>query len=1127
MSAQHEKLKEILAEATGKATAAERAAYLDGACGQDTELRARVEALLQAHDSAGAFLEESVLRPADAPIGEGPGDVIGHYKLLEQIGEGGFGVVFMAEQLEPIRRRVALKVIKPGMDTKQVIARFEAERQALALMDHPNIARVFEAGATATGRPYFVMELVPGVPLTRFCDANDFSPQERLRLFMTVCEAVQHAHQKGVIHRDLKPSNILVTLHDGKPVPKVIDFGTAKALQQPLTEKTLFTAYGRLIGTPQYMSPEQAELSGLDVDTRADIYSLGVLLYELLTGTTPFEAERLRTAAFEEMMRIIRQEDPPRPSTRVSTLDERATEIARHRQVDPKLLQRSLRGDLDWIVMKALEKDRSRRYETASALAEDLQRHRDHQPVQARPPSTAYRTRKFIRRHRAGVALAASVTAALIAGLVVSSIGFQRARVERDHALLAEAKAEKQKARAEQLADQEAEQRQRAEAEAVKSAQVARFLQDMLEGVGPAVALGRDTTMLREILDKTAERVSQDLNDQPEVKAELQYTMGRVYTALGVFDQAEALHREALAIRRRLFGNESAEVAASLHGLARVFEADHNTGKAEPLYREALAIRRKVLGNEHVDVAASLRGLASSVQGVVPGSMQDSRKWVEAEALWREALAMQRKLLGAEHPDTLTSLDGLGYNLGRFQGRLDEAGRLTREALALRRKLYGSDHPDLAQSLSALGQILERQGNLAEAETLRREALEMRRRLFGNEHPRVLETCAVLGLTLLKQGKLAEAEAAFREVLEAEGDLPKTGVKRGALRNSAEGLAEVFHRQGGAAEMAALRGRWTEFADGGDAELLNFRAWLLATFASSGLRDGPGAVVLAEKAVALTSRTNAAYLNTLAAAYAEAGQFTNAVNVQQEAIALLTAEEERKNYAFRLRLYASGIPYHDHGGLATLAHALLDEGKFAEAEAVWRKELALEKARSGEEHPWVANSLVNLAGVLERQGKFTEAEQRYREALAIRRKVLDSEDPALAGVLAGLTHFLIAQSNFTEAEPLARECLALRDKLIPDDWLTFNARSLLGASLLGQKKYAEAEPLLLSGYEGIQQRQASIPAQVRTLRPSEALQRLVQLYEATGRPAQAAEWKQKLAEFQKAESEKQTAGSKP
>ena len=345
---------------------------------------------------------------------ESAGSAIGPYKLLQEIGEGGFGVVYMADQERPVRRRVALKIIKPGMDTKQVIARFESERQALALMEHPNIARVLDAGATETGRPYFVMELVKGVPITEYCDTNQLSTRERLDLFVSVCAALQHAHQKGVVHRDIKPSNVMVTLHDGQPVPKVIDFGIAKATHQRLTEKTLFTEYGQFIGTPMYMSPEQAEVSGLDIDTRSDIYSLGVLLYELLTGTTPFGAEALRRAGYGEIQRIIRETEPPRPSIRLSTLGGALTGIAAHRKTDPSGLTRLIRGDLDWIVMKALEKNRARRYASASEFAADITRHVDDEPVVARPPSTAYRLRKFVRKHRGPVAAVAAVGATII-----------------------------------------------------------------------------------------------------------------------------------------------------------------------------------------------------------------------------------------------------------------------------------------------------------------------------------------------------------------------------------------------------------------------------------------------------------------------------------------------------------------------------------------------------------------------------------------------------------------------------------------------------------------------------------------------------------------------------------------
>src|SRR5271166_4464973 len=454
--------KAVFCEALEITDPDQRRQFLDQACGADKALRAQVERLLASSQSAGDFFKDCApaLEPAPADAAKvlsaaesalepeiPETKCIGPYKLLQKLGEGGYGVVYMAEQEQPIRRRVALKIIKLGMDTKNVIARFEAERQALALMDHPNIARVLDAGATEIGRPYFVMELVYGVKITEYCDQNRVSMKERLELFIQVCNAVQHAHQKGIIHRDIKPSNVLITLNDGRPVPKVIDFGVAKALNQQLTQETLFTRFAEMIGTPLYMSPEQAEMTSLDIDTRADIYSLGVLLYELLTGSTPFEKDRLRHAAYDEIRRIIREEEPPKPSLRISSLGDTRTAVAAHRHADPHRLSQLVRGDLDWIVMKALEKDRTRRYDTASNFAADVLRYLSHRPVEACPPSPVYRFRKFARRNRVAITTAAVVLIALLLGTVVSvtqAIRAKRAEQLAEDRLQEETKAHQQ-----------------------------------------------------------------------------------------------------------------------------------------------------------------------------------------------------------------------------------------------------------------------------------------------------------------------------------------------------------------------------------------------------------------------------------------------------------------------------------------------------------------------------------------------------------------------------------------------------------------------------------------------------------------------------------------------------------
>ncbi len=473
-----------------KREAGDREVYLAQACGDDVALRKQVDALLAEHVQLGSFLESpppAFARTVDDPpiardpIALGPGTRIGPFKLIEQIGVGGMGVVYVAAQSHPVARKVALKLIKPGLDTRQVINRFDAERQALALMDHPNIAKVFDAGSTESGQPYFVMELVNGVPITEYCDSHRLTPRDRLELFLPVCQALQHAHQKGIIHRDLKPSNVLVTQYDAKPVPKVIDFGVAKATGPKLTEETLYTGFGALVGTLEYMSPEQAVQNQLDVDTRSDIYSLGVLLYELLTGSTPLDHKRANRAALLELLRIIKEEEPPKPSTRLSSTDELPS-VAANRGLDPKKLSILVRGDLDWIVMKALEKDRTRRYETANALARDLQRHLADEVVEARPPSANYRLRKFVRRNRGLVVAVALITLALVGGVVGTTWGIIRAAARAEGERLAKLDADAQRIKAVAANEQAQKARDRAERRFELAVEAIESFRSMVDG---------------------------------------------------------------------------------------------------------------------------------------------------------------------------------------------------------------------------------------------------------------------------------------------------------------------------------------------------------------------------------------------------------------------------------------------------------------------------------------------------------------------------------------------------------------------------------------------------------------------------------------------------------------------
>ncbi|MGB3969072.1 MAG: serine/threonine-protein kinase, partial [Planctomycetota bacterium] len=690
------------------------------------------------------------------------------------IGEGGFGVVFLAEQTAPVQRRVALKVIKLGMDTRQVVARFEQERQALALMDHPNIARVLDAGATATGRPYFVMDLVKGAPIVDYCDQNNLTIDERLELFAQVCSAVQHAHGKGVIHRDIKPSNVLVGTQDGRPLAKIIDFGIAKATSQRLTERTLFTEHQQVIGTLQYMSPEQAEGS-LDIDTRTDVYSLGVLLYELLTGSTPFDRKTVGQAMLGELHRLIREVDPPRPSTRLSESHDTLATIAARRRVEPKRLGLLLRGDLDWIVMKALEKDRARRYETANGLAADVQRHLRGEAVVAAPPGAGYRLRKFAQRHRGLVAAVAAVVATLALGVAGTTIAMFAARDEA-------ARADKA-AFAESEARQLAQTNERAAIDAAKRAETAReqeaaarrtaerigaFVVTALSSGDATLGGGQETTILAAMGRAIADLDGGRLADEPMDEAALRGTIANILRNNGQGERAYEQASKSLELYRRVHPGDHDDVAVSLNDVARAADQIGELDEAEALTRESLQMYERLHAGDHIGKAALLGNLGHMLQ--LRGRLS------EAEPMLTAALAAMRRLTG-DGEGVAKCLDNLAKAEGDL-GRAELSVAHMREALAIRERLHAGDHPDLAIGLGNLGATLGERGDHQEAEELFERSLAMRRRLYQQPHPHLVEALTNLAFLRATRGRAREAEpllveaAAMGQQLFA-GDHPK------------------------------------------------------------------------------------------------------------------------------------------------------------------------------------------------------------------------------------------------------------------------------------------------------------------------------------------------------------------
>lgn len=756
----------------------ERARFLDRACGDDRALRSRIDALLAGIQPASDFITPILPDSAhDSRLDwldeHADGECIGVYTLLQQIGEGGCGVVYLAEQSQPLQRQVALKIIKLGMDTRAVVGRFQAERQVLAMMDHPGIATVFDAGSTPTGRPYFVMELVRGIKITDYCAQCRLTLPERIRLFIQVCHAIQHAHSKGVIHRDIKPSNILVTLHDGAPLAKVIDFGVAKATQGRAGDQTEFTAFNQFVGTPAYMSPEQTYPGSGAVDAQSDIYGLGVLLYELLTGCLPFHGSVASDSQIEVVKQRIRGDEPQRPSQKLRTLsEEQASQISGRFHASVAQLSKHLQGELDWIVLRCLEKEPNRRYASATELAQDLERHLRNEPVLARPQTALYSLAKFARRHRAIVGMFALFIFVLIGSTIVSAW----------------------------LAVRATQAEQRAQTETASREQVINFLRDdLLAQAGPDEQPEPDVK-LRTVLDRAAAKARERFASEPLLEANVQQTLATTYDALGAYETAREHHERALELRREHLGEDHPETLESMAYLVSIMIAESSYEEAEPLARETLERMTQVLGAEHSKTLAHA--------GNVALLLYQRGKFEDMASLLRRILPLQQRSLGEAHAETLATMNNLAIAY-RNQGKYREAAELHAQEFAICRKASGPEHPDTLTSMNNLANARSELGQFDEALALNREAYEISRRIAGEDHPETLILRHNLAMNHRETGDFDTAERMQTDTVErsrraigpnhtntlrTEGMLASIYRDRGKLEQAASLQASVVER---------------------------------------------------------------------------------------------------------------------------------------------------------------------------------------------------------------------------------------------------------------------------------------------------------------------------------------------
>jgi len=1035
MSGERERMRDIFDQAR-RLPASQRSAFLEGLPETDRAVRMQIEDMLAALDQAGGFMAAPTVSTPPArdtsatsvgPPREQPGTRIGPYKILQLIGEGGFGSVFLAEQEQPVRRRVALKIIKLGMDTRQVVARFEQERQALALMDHPGIAKVLDAGASEAGRPYFVMELVKGEPIIDYCDKHTLAIPARLELFSQVCQAVQHAHTKGIIHRDIKPNNILVSTQDGRPSAKVIDFGIAKATNARLTEKTLFTEHRQLIGTPEYMSPEQAEGS-LDIDTRTDVYSLGVLLYELLTGSTPFDSDRLRSAAFGELQRIIREVDPPAPSTRLSQSVQTLESVAAHRRTEPRKLGTMIRGELDWIVMKALEKDRQRRYESAGGLAVDVQKYLLGEEVSAAPPSMSYRLRKFARRNRSAVAAVSAVAGALVLGMAAFAWQASVARGQRDRAVKAESEATSRASELELVANFQAGmlgQVDPTRAGIELTGDIAAKFRASLEKAAPPIAPEeRDeraaafqaewsrvnaTDVSREFIDRTilrpaAKSIETTFGEKPLVQAQLRQALASRYQELGLFEAALPLQRSALEARRRVLGEDDPLTLQSLSGLGVLHYLSGGLEEGERLVLEALEKQRRILGPDHADSIHTLNAVAAL------RLMQ--AKYEDCERLSREVLERQSRLAEPSVAHSITAAGTLASSL-KSQQKLDEAEKVYRETLDRATRALGPEDDQVLRVQNDLATFLQLTGRLAEAEESFRQVLETSRRRLGADNVSTLITLGNLAFVLIEQGKLDEAEPLVVESFE--------GRRRVLGPDHPITLFSEF-------DLGQLREKQKKLVEAGD---------IYQDVAARRRRT-----------LGLGHEQTRETLNALSNALLMQNKLGQATPVQRdllEASRLSLGVDDPRTLSI----------------MSVLGVILQHQDKAEAAEPVLRETLERRRRVLGPDHIDTLASMRNMGIVLGEQDKLVESEPYFREEIAARRRIQGPDHPETLTACSMLAYNLRKLRKYEELEAHSRDTLERLSRVVGRS----NTESLvmvemLGTSLIGLRKHDEAAAVL-------------------------------------------------------------------